>query len=338
MGKRKGDQPTPQAQEHAAGEPAGLAPPLASVEAAAAEPAEIEAQEPAKVEAPVVTPPPLPKSESEPVVAATSDETAPIAVAIEPPKLEAVVAPVLPRSEDLKAEAPADETIAPVAPSLLSGWTTSPSWARARRLAPLSATIVIALALGAAAGSFATGGLGSAPTNQPAAQTADARALKDQIARLHADIAALKASIDTSTKSASAQYIKLGDRLDRFEKTQAEPAAKLAKLADAVDRMERRSPTSVAAAAQDITGSVASFAPAPQLAGPPETRPAAPTVLEGWRVRSVYNGAALIQSRVGGVMEVEPGDNVPGLGHVESIRRQDGRWVVVTNKGLIVAR
>jgi hypothetical protein len=95
---------------------------------------------------------------------------------------------------------------------------------------------------------------------------------------------------------------------------------------------------SVAAAAHDITGSVASLAPAPQLEGSPETRPANLPKLEGWHVRSVYNGAALIQSRIGGVMEVEPGDNLPGLGRIEAIRRQDGKWVVVTSKGLIAAR
>ena len=37
-----------------------------------------------------------------------------------------------------------------------------------------------------------------------------------------------------------------------------------------------------------------------------------------------------------GVIEVEPGDVVPGLGRIEAIRRQDGHWVVVTSKGLIV--
>jgi hypothetical protein len=36
--------------------------------------------------------------------------------------------------------------------------------------------------------------------------------------------------------------------------------------------------------------------------------------------------------------EVYPGDPVPGLGKVDAIRKQDGRWVVVTSKGLIVAR
>jgi hypothetical protein len=37
-------------------------------------------------------------------------------------------------------------------------------------------------------------------------------------------------------------------------------------------------------------------------------------------------------------MEVEPGDNLPGLGRIEAIRRQDGRWVVVTSKGVILTR
>ena len=36
--------------------------------------------------------------------------------------------------------------------------------------------------------------------------------------------------------------------------------------------------------------------------------------------------------------EVYAGDLVTGLGRVDAIRKQDGRWVVVTSKGLIVAR
>jgi hypothetical protein len=335
MAKRKGEQPTPQAQEQAASEPAKLAAPSVPTEPAA--------PELAKIEAPALTPPlPQPEPQLEPVAAAVASEPAPIVVSLESPKPEAaVVDPSAPRADLPPSDIRADDAITPpAAPSLLSGWTTSPAWARAQRLAPLAATVAIALAIGAAAGSFATGGWG-APTSEPSAQTADARALKEQLTRLQGEIAALKTSVDTSARTASAQFIKVGDRLDRFERSQAEPAAKLAKLAEAVDRIERRAPaTTVASAAgNDITGSVAALPAAPQLAGPPETRLAAASpVLDGWRVRSVYNGAALIQSRVGSVMEVEPGDNVPGIGHVESIRRQDGKWVVVTNKGLIVAR
>ena len=60
-----------------------------------------------------------------------------------------------------------------------------------------------------------------------------------------------------------------------------------------------------------------------------------PTV-EGWRLRDVANGGALIEGR-GGIYEVYAGDPVPGLGRIDAIRRQDGRWVVITSKGLIVA-
>jgi hypothetical protein len=314
------DQPTSQAQEPTVSKPAELAPTAAET----------------KIETTTVAALPQP----EPVAA--TPEPAPLAAMVEAPKLEsAIAAPVTPQPDEIRpAGMRSDETIESAAPSLLSGWTTSLapslSWTHARRLAPLAATFAIAAILGAMAGSFATGH-GGQPASEPVVQSADAQAAKQQVARLHAEIAALKTSIDSSAKAASAQLIKLGDRLDRFEKAQAEPTAKLAKLAEAVDRIDRRTPMSVAAAAHDITGSVTALAPAPQLEAP-ETRPASPPVLDGWRVRSVYNGAALIQTRAGGIMEVEPGDNLPGLGRIEAIRRQDGKWVVVTSKGLIASR
>jgi hypothetical protein len=325
MGKPTGDQPTPQAQEPTVSETVKLAD--AATAAALPEPAKLAATTAAEL------PPPEPV---EAIAAATNPEPSPVSATVEASKLEStIVEPARPQPAEIRAE-----TVAPAAaPSLLSGWSASLSLARARRLAPLAATIVIAAALGAMAGSLATAGLGGQTASTPVAPSADARAVKEQVARLHAEIAALKTSIDGSAKSASAQLIRLGDRLDRFEKAQAEPNAKLAKLAEAFDRIERRAPTTslAAAAAHDITGSVTALAPASQLA-PSETRPASPPVLEGWRVRSVYDGAALIQARAGGVMEVEPGDNLPGLGRIEAIRRQEGKWVVVTSKGVILAR
>ena len=52
-------------------------------------------------------------------------------------------------------------------------------------------------------------------------------------------------------------------------------------------------------------------------------------------LRKAYRGAALVEGRYG-IIEIEPGDHVPGVGRVEEIKRQDGRWVVVTAKGLIL--
>ena len=53
-------------------------------------------------------------------------------------------------------------------------------------------------------------------------------------------------------------------------------------------------------------------------------------------VRDVHRGTALIEGRMG-MIEVEQGDLVPGLGRVDAIRKQDGRWVVVTSRGLITS-
>jgi len=60
-------------------------------------------------------------------------------------------------------------------------------------------------------------------------------------------------------------------------------------------------------------------------------------VLEGWSLRDVSRGGAVIEGKHG-FYEVYAGDPVPGLGRVDAIRKQDGRWVVVTTKGLIVSR
>jgi hypothetical protein len=39
-----------------------------------------------------------------------------------------------------------------------------------------------------------------------------------------------------------------------------------------------------------------------------------------------------------GIIEVDQGDIVPGLGRIDAIRKQtDGRWVVVTPRGLVMA-
>ena len=57
------------------------------------------------------------------------------------------------------------------------------------------------------------------------------------MARIDADIVALKASLDHTAKTGATQFNKTSDRLDKVEKAQAEPAAKLAKLSEAVDKL-----------------------------------------------------------------------------------------------------
>jgi hypothetical protein len=208
-----------------------------------------------------------------------------------------------------------------------------------RRLSALAAVIALAAVAGALGGALATAGLGHFVSG--GAAPTDNGALETTVARIDADIQALKASIDHTSKMAIGQFNRTNDRLDKVEKAQAEPAAKLAKLSEAVDKLRPAAPAAPAPAAaapvapKEVTGSVSPPAPAAPAAPKPEVG-RLPTV-EGWSLRDVDHGGALIEGR-GGLYEVYPGDPVPGLGRIDAIRRQDGRWVVVTGKGLIVGR
>jgi hypothetical protein len=88
-------------------------------------------------------------------------------------------------------------------------------------------------------------------------------------------------------------------------------------------------------AASETTGSTSITYSAPPAAT--GSQPGIIPVIEGWVLRNVYAGSALVEGRPG-LIQVMPGDNLPGVGRVESIRREDGRWAVVTTRGLIVSR
>ena len=194
---------------------------------------------------------------------------------------------------------------------------------------------------------------GPAPESAQASVQASAKdsALEASVARIDAEIVALKSSLEHNSKTTTGQLNKASDRLDKVEKAQAEPAAKLAKLSETVDKLraaQASTTTTTAAAApapaKDVTGSIpqqaaAAAAPAapPASGAPPKPEVARLPTVEGWVLRDVANGSALIESRRG-MYEVYAGDPIPGLGRVDAIRKQDGRWVVVTSKGLIVAR
>jgi hypothetical protein len=212
-----------------------------------------------------------------------------------------------------------------------------------RRIAALAAVVALAALTGALGGALATAGL----THFAGHVTApgDNHALEASIARIDADIQTLKTSVEHTSKLGMSQFNKTSERLDKVEKAQAEPAAKLAKLSEAVDRLRATpaAPVPVAAAAaapkeKEVTGSISPPAAAAQASATASKVEVGrlPTV-EGWILRDVANGGALIEGRHG-VFEVYAGDPVPGLGRVDAIRRQDGRWVVVTSRGLIVAR
>jgi hypothetical protein len=217
-----------------------------------------------------------------------------------------------------------------------------------RRLSALAAIVALATVTGAIGGALATAGFGHFITGEEPQATANrTHALENSLTRIESDIAALKTNIERSTKGDTTQFAKVNDRIDKLEKAQAEPTAKLAKISETLEKLRvaaastpAPSPAPVTTtapaqvAAKDTTGSISNAA-VPLPAPKPEIA-RLPTV-EGWVLRDVANGAALIEGRQG-IYEVYAGDPVPGVGRVDAIRKQDGHWVVVTSRGLIVAR
>jgi hypothetical protein len=192
--------------------------------------------------------------------------------------------------------------------------------ARSNRFPLLAASLAVAAGLGAMVGGLvATSVVRSAPPAvvAPKSGLEEVQALKEQVVQVRVDLAALKASIDAGHRNANAAFTRIGERVDRIDRTQSEPVAKLTK---AIEAFERRS---------DATGSITQPIAG---AGQPARQPGS---VEGWVLRDVQRGTALIEGRMG-LIEVDQGDVVPGLGRIEAIRKQDGRWVVVTPKGLIL--
>jgi hypothetical protein len=226
-----------------------------------------------------------------------------------------------------------------------------------RRFGAMVAVVALATIAGAVGGAFATMGMMHTADAVATAPTPASGALQAAIARIDTDVQQLKAGLDHTSRTTLAQFNKTTDRLDRIEKAQGEPNAKLAKLSEAIEKLRATpapapvvaavAPAAPAPAAKDITGSVtpaavaaaAPAAPAPAVASAAPAKPEVgrmPTV-DGWYLTDIGYGGALIRNHRG-TWEVYAGDRIPGLGRIDAIRKQDGRWVVVTEKGLIVAR
>jgi len=206
-----------------------------------------------------------------------------------------------------------------------------------RRLGALAAVVALAAVAGALGGAMATASLGHFGGNDTTASVVANHALEASVARLDADIQALKVGADHASRLGMTQFNKTSERLDKVEKAQLEPAAKLAKLSEAVEKLHAAPPVTAAAvappaAAKETTGSIS-----PPAAATPKVEVARLPTVEGWSLRDVGNGGAVIEGRQG-IFEVYAGDPVPGLGRIDAIRKQDGHWVVVTSRGLIVAR
>ncbi len=181
---------------------------------------------------------------------------------------------------------------------------------RHKRYALLAASVAIAAVVGAVTGAATTGGFSKAPPVDVAA-IEENKATQQSVARLTKEITSLKATLDAANRSASSQIAKISERLNRET--------------------------------SNVTGSVppqtqaASAAPLP--AARPETAAAMQprlSIVPDWTIHDTRDGFVYVQGH-GDIYQVVPGAPLPGLGPVEQIKRQDGRWLVVTPKGIIVS-
>jgi hypothetical protein len=223
-----------------------------------------------------------------------------------------------PLSPDTEMPATPTGTFAPaIEPIAAAALATRPRLvltARHKRHAMLAASVAFAAALSAVVGVLASGGF-STPAHPNAAGVEENKAMQQSIARLGKEITTLKAGLEQANKSAYTQIAKISERLQY--------------------------------ASAEITGSVSapqSTAPVPAPLPRPAPRIAAaeiqpsarPPVVSGWTIRGTRSGYVYVQNH-GDIYQVVLGAPLPGLGLVQSIKRQDGRWVVATPKGIIVS-
>jgi hypothetical protein len=256
----------------------------------------------AKSELPTIESPPISPGADMPATA--SDATPP---AIEPIKAEALAV------EPIAMAALAVESTADAAIKIPPRFLFRP---RHKRYVLLAASVTFAAAFGAVIGALASGGF-SAPARPDVAAVEQDKAMQESIAKLGKEITALKASLEQANKSAHMQFAKITELLDH--------------------------------GATEITGSISvpqtipaappplpTPRPAPRFAAMESQAPARVPVVVDWTIHNTRNGYVFVQSH-GEVYQVQLGAPLPGLGPVQSVKRQDGRWIVLTPKGIIVS-
>jgi uncharacterized membrane-anchored protein YhcB (DUF1043 family) len=203
----------------------------------------------------------------------------------------------------------------------------------------------------------------------------DSTRMAADLQALKGSLTGLKETADRAKQEAAGRFGQVAERLERIHKTDQEVAAKLAGLAERLEKAERDSHARLAAAVERLEKSERALAaqaakPAVQAALQPPA-PAAPPVpaadaplrtgsipdqalaeggkseqpkadkaapIEGWVLREVYDGVALIEGRNRRLLEIAPGQSLAGVGRVESIERRGRSWVVVTTRGVITSQ
>ncbi len=170
-----------------------------------------------------------------------------------------------------------------------------------------------------------------APASQQVAIPALDEATKNRIASLQGEVRELRAKLDAVEKRQQAEHLS-ARAASAPPPVEDKSAAAATEATPAAQRPSDKSDPKAARAAKSESArnesSKIDMTPVQTIA------PAA-KVVNGYRVRDVYQGAALIESD-SGMIGVEPGEVVPGVGRVIAIKERAGRWIVVTESGEIL--
>jgi hypothetical protein len=215
--------------------------------------------------------------------------------------------------EPIATATPTVEPITDAAPVAKPRFLLRP---RHKRYALLAASVTFAAALGAVVGALASGGF-SAPARPDVAAVEENKAMQQSIARLGKEITTLKTSLDQANKTAHTQIAKISEQLEHA-------------TAEVTGSISAPQTTAPVLAPLPVPRSAQRFA---AVEPPP---PARPSVVAGWTIRDIRNGYVYVENH-GELYQVVLGAPLPGLGPVQSVKRQDGRWVVLTPKGIIVS-
>ena len=218
-----------------------------------------------------------------------------------------------PAIESIAAATPTVEPITDAAPVAKPRFVLRP---RHKRYALLAASVTFAAALGAVVGALASGGF-SAPARPDVAAIEENKAMQQSIARLGKEVTTLKASLEQANKSAHIQIAKISERLEHAT----------AEVTGSISAPQTTAP---------VLTPLPSPRPTPRIAAVEPPPPARPSVVAGWTIRDTRNGYVYVENH-GELYQVVLGAPLPGLGPVQSVKRQDGRWVVLTPKGIIVS-
>src|SRR5664280_1432962 len=240
-----------------------------------------------------------------------SVESPPISPATETPAI-ATDTPA-PAIEPIAAATPTVEPITDAAPVAKLRFVSRP---RHKRYALLAASVTFAAALGAVVGALASGGY-STPARAAVPAIEQNKTMQQSIDRLGKEVTTLKASLEQANKSAHIQIAKISERLEHAT----------AEVTGSISAPQTTAP---------VLTPLPSPRPTPRIAAVEPPPPARPSVVAGWTIRDTRNGYVYVENH-GELYQVVLGAPLPGLGPVQSVKRQDGRWVVLTPKGIIVS-